>query len=168
MKKCTGTEYDKDHCQVEKMTCEGCYYYKDEISGDDLKLCFIDETKNCAYFTEKEVTEQYGDDWNDVPYEHNAEPPYEYDYNDANYYAENGEYRKIKIAKVFFELPHFYSVPCTGHTNSPFSVETINKGVVAWLWTDNFKLFAGTTLNNFIKTIQDNDGKIYLELEKGE
>lgn len=25
---CTGTDYDRLHCGVEKMGCEGCYYYK--------------------------------------------------------------------------------------------------------------------------------------------
>lgn len=30
MKKCTGTDYDKEHCQVEKMGCEGCDHWKEE------------------------------------------------------------------------------------------------------------------------------------------
>lgn len=30
MKKCTGTNYDREHCEVEKMGCNGCYYYRDE------------------------------------------------------------------------------------------------------------------------------------------
>lgn len=170
MRRCTGTEYDREHCQVEKMTCEGCYYYKEDITKEDLKLCFIDDERNCAYFTEKEVTEQWGDDWDDVPYEHNAGTPYENDYDQPEQGVKNGMgiYPKIKIVKVFFELPNYYNTPHTGYTNSPFSVEMINKGVVAWLWTDDFKLFAGTTMNDFIETIQKNGGKVYLELKKGE
>lgn len=113
------------------------------------KLCFIDE--GWAYFTTKEVTEQWGDDWDDAPYEHNAGTPYEDDDNE--------------IKQIYFELPNYYHVPCTGYTNSPYAVEDINKGVVAWLWTDNFKIFAGTTIEDFIKIIQDNNGKIYAELK---
>ena len=133
----------------------------------NLKLCFIDDEKSCAYFTEKEVTEQWGDDWNDAPYEHNAEPPYEYDYDAPEQGVKNGAgiYPKITIEKIFFELPCYYNVPRTNYLNSPYSVEDINKGVVAWIWTDNFKLFAGTTIEEFIATIQNNGGKIYTELK---
>lgn len=135
----------------------------------DLKLCFIDDERNCAFFTEKDVTEQWGDDWNDAPYEHNAEYPYEYDYDAPEQGVENGRgiYPKITIKRVYFELD-FYNVPRSGYLNSPYSVENINRGVVAWIWNDNFKLFAGTTMEEFIDTIQDNGGKIYVELEKGE
>lgn len=123
-----------------------------------LKLCFIDDEKDCAYFTEKEVTEQWGDDWDDAPYEHNAGTPYEYDYSQP-------EQPKITIKKLYFELPDYYRVPRSGYLNSPYSVEEINKGVIAWLWTDNFKIFAGTTMEEFIKIIQENGGKVYVEKE---
>ena len=76
---CTGSRYDIDHRREEKMSCVDCYHFKESMK--DLKLCFIDNEINCAYFTEKDVTEQWGDDWNDAPYEYNAEPPYEYDYD---------------------------------------------------------------------------------------
>lgn len=64
--------------------------------------------------------------------------------------------------KIYFEL-NDYKVPCSGTTNSPYSVQDINKGVVAWLWTDKFKLFAGATMEEFIDTIKTNGGKIYTE-----
>lgn len=108
-----------------------------------------------------------GDDWNDVPYEHNAGYPYEYDYDAPEQGVENGQgiYPKINIKKIYFELSD-YKVPRSGYLNSPYSVETINKGVVAWIWNDNFKLFAGTTIDKFIETIEDNGGTVWLEKEK--
>ena len=51
------------------------------------KLCFVDSEEWAGdpitlYFTElDDVTEQWGDDWNDRPYEHNAGEPYENDYS---------------------------------------------------------------------------------------
>ena len=38
-------------------------------------LCYVD---GCwAYFTTQRLDHQWGDDWNDAPYEHNAGPPYD-------------------------------------------------------------------------------------------
>lgn len=74
----------------------------------------------------------------------------------------------IKLKTLYFETNDWTEhTPCTDHLNSPYSVENINKGVIAWLWTDNFRLFAGATMEEFIKTIQDNGGTIYTELKKG-
>lgn len=39
------------------------------------RLCYIDGP--WAYFTTQPVAEQWGDDWDDAPYEHNAGDPYE-------------------------------------------------------------------------------------------
>jgi hypothetical protein len=37
-KKCTGTNYDKEHCDVEKYGCEGCGHYKKECENDEQKI----------------------------------------------------------------------------------------------------------------------------------
>lgn len=37
-------------------------------------LCYVDGNK--AWFTTKPLAEQWGDDWDDAPYEHNAGQPY--------------------------------------------------------------------------------------------
>lgn len=116
----------------------------------EFKLCYLDDTKHCAYFTSQNPRQQCGDDWNNVPYEHNAGEPYE---------------DEAFIKKVFFELPTEYKVPCSGYSGSPYSVEEINRGVIAWIWNDKFKLFADTTIEDFIETIQKNEGKVYVELE---
>ena len=39
-------------------------------------LCYIDQMGR-AYFTTQALSKQWGDDWNDAPYEHNAETPYD-------------------------------------------------------------------------------------------
>ena len=30
MKRCTGKEYDREHCQTEKLGCKGCHYFIEE------------------------------------------------------------------------------------------------------------------------------------------
>ena len=40
----------------------------------ELKLCYC--ANNIMYFT-SDMTAQWGDDWDDRPYEHNAGSPYE-------------------------------------------------------------------------------------------
>ena len=37
-------------------------------------LCYVE--RNFAYFTSIPLELQWGDDWNDAPYEHNAGEPY--------------------------------------------------------------------------------------------
>lgn len=133
------------------------------------KLCFVygEDYINygVAYFTDT-FEHQWGDDWDDAPYEHNAETPY-YDWSELIEDNEDIHKRKykhhpIEIKKIYFEL-NDYKVPCSGTQNSPYSVQDINKGVVAWIWTDKFKLFAGATMEEFINAIKENDGKIYTE-----
>ena len=64
--KCTDKE--RESCNVEKMGCVGCHY-------DEYKLCYVDGNK--AWFTNN-FEKQWGDDWNDRPYEHNAGLPYDH------------------------------------------------------------------------------------------
>lgn len=44
-----------------------------------------------------------------------------------------------------------------------FSVKDINKGAVAWIYTENYNIVAGTSMEEFIKVIEEHGGKIYLE-----
>lgn len=63
--------------------------------------------------------DQWGDDWDDAPYEHNAGYPYE----------EDG-YDLIKVPVCF---AYYCKFPCDyGGGNSPFSVDDINSGAVPW------------------------------------
>lgn len=135
------------------------------------KLCYIDDNgysnQGVAYFTDN-LENQWGDDWDDAPYEHNAESPYhewsELIEDNKDISKRKWEHHPINIKKVYFELDD-YKVPCSGYSNSPYSVRDINRGVVAWLWSDQFKLFAGATMEEFIQTIETHGGSVYLKKE---
>lgn len=115
-------------------------------------LCFV---KNCwAYFTNCELSKQWGDDWNDAPYEHNAGEPY----------ADDG----VVITKLAFEADLETPADKAG-LNSQYSVKEINAGAVAWLatssWHDGEKVVisAGTTITRFKELIRKAGGKVYVE-----
>ena len=117
------------------------------------ELCYIDENK--AYFT-SDWENQWGDDWDDVPYEHNAERPY------IHYFKDGIEY-PIELKELYFEFPgKWIKLPCNDFCNSPYSVAMINRGDVAWIRGDTFNILAKTTYEDFIKIVEDNDGVIYL------
>ena len=84
-----------------------------------------------AFFTEVALADQWGDDWDDAPYEYNAEEPY-----DDNY--EGDERKEHLIVKVPFYVRHdgFYvKMPRDyAYDNSPFCVRDINAGAVAWIF----------------------------------
>lgn len=85
-----------------------------------------------AYFTPIPLEDQWGDDWDDAPYEHNAGAPYDHDYGDKR------ERMEIELLEVLFYLPkNGWTVrfPCDyGGGNSPFCVRDINGGAVAWVY----------------------------------
>lgn len=125
----------------------------------DARLCYVEG--DTAYFTTQELSKQWGDDWNDAPYEHNAETPYEphkgHDYKE-------GEPEPWRITTVKFDGP--FVRPCDGFNNSPYSVQQINAGAVAWLVTERWNqkivaIQAGTTLAEFKRKVAEAGGKIY-------
>ena len=126
------------------------------MDKNDYKLCYIEENKNKAYFTNN-FKEQWGDDWNDKPYEHNAGNPYDT-------YWDDDVIRPIDLVAVYFELPNYYSyLPCDNFVNSPYSVDDINKKAVAWIHTEDFNILAETTLKDFKKIIKGHGGIIYVK-----
>ena len=66
-----------------------------------------------------------------------------------------------KILKTFFEVD-LMNEPCDNYTNSPYSVEAINKKTIPWLSSDSISIWAGTTLREFIRIIKKAGGEIYL------
>ena len=129
------------------------------------KLCYIDGNK--AWFTNN-LEKQWGDDWNDVPYEHNAGEPYDY-WNELledneDIFKRKWKHHEIKHKVLYFETEDCNEKkPCDMGT---FSVEDINKKVIAWLHTDKYDIYAGTIYEVFIKVIKDNGGKIFIEHAK--
>ena len=115
-------------------------------------LCYIDQIGR-AYFTTQALSKQWGDDWDDAPYEQNAEIPYEDRYDPP----------KWKITVVAYKH-HKYETPADGV--GCYSVEMINQKNVAWLadvWSSREDalepIFAGTPLSQFIQIIRETGGK---------
>lgn len=127
------------------------------------KLCYVDG--NEAWFT-SDWKNQWGDDWDDRPYEHNAGTPYECYYKDGIGYP-------IQLKKIYFDIPRgTVKEPNYGLINSPYSVQDINNHRVAWLTIDSYDkdpiyIFAGTSYTNFIRQIEGLGGTIYVPKKKG-
>lgn len=119
----------------------------------EYKLCYIDENK--AWFTD-DFENQWGDDWNDRPYECNAGEPYDSWYKD-------GKKHKINHKTLYFETTEWETKPCN---MGSFSVEDINKKAVAWIHTDDFNILAGTTYEDFIEIIEKHGGQVYVPRNK--
>lgn len=123
------------------------------------KLCYVEG--NFAYFTTQELSEQQGDDWDNVPYENNAGEPY--------YPKEGDDWEILKVAyEGKFYLPHEeFSIGC--------SVEHINSGIIAWLSTSKYEtpehgyisIPAGVPLYEFIELIKKGGGQVYIPLKEG-
>ena len=108
-----------------------------------------------------------GDDWDDRPYECNAGYPYnswsELIEDNEDIWKRKWKGHPIKHKTLYFDIDDWSEKkPCD---MGSFSVEDINKQAIAWIHTDNFNIFAGTTYENFIDIIEHNGGKIYLEKE---
>ena len=105
-----------------------------------------------AYFTPISLDKQWGDDWNDAPYEHNAGVPYD-DYYDGD------ERVETEIIVVPFYIPHDgWTVRLPedyGGGNSPFAVEDINGGAVAWIYDglSRTAINAGSTPAEFFEKV---------------
>lgn len=110
------------------------------------RLCFI--KGNVLYFTDN-FEKQWGDDWDDAPYEHNAEGPYEYEDGWPEYKNEHrGHIRYIWYIPKSCDLQEAYL------RHQDISVEEINKGIVPWLtngWNGKQGLYAGATMEEALK-----------------
>lgn len=120
-----------------------------------------------AYFTPKHLDEQWGDDYNDIPYEHNAGIPYDdlvletRETPEGLHIATKIEYYNI-IVVPFCVRSYSYHLPKDyGGYNSPFSVDMINAGAVAWIYDASesgkiknmTSIHAGCKLDEFIEKL---------------
>ena len=90
----------------------------------------LNEKELMAYFTPVPLDEQWGDDWDDAPYEHNAGTPYD------NIWVDDVR-TEIEILQVPFAVKSYnFSLPndFAYGGNSPFAVADINHGAVAWIY----------------------------------
>lgn len=122
------------------------------------RLCFV--KGSWAYFTTRPIDQQNGDDWDDAPYEHNAGEPYGFSEHDAKQGKE-----PWTITIVAWRGP--LEQPCSNFCNSPWSVDQINAGVVAWLATSTWHtgpkvaIHAGVTIDEFRRLIRKGGGSVY-------
>lgn len=90
----------------------------------------LNEKEFMAYFTPASMDEQWGDDWDDAPYEHNAGIPYD------DLWV-NDKRVEIEILQVPFAIKSYnFRLPndMGFGGNSPFAVADINHGAVAWIY----------------------------------
>jgi hypothetical protein len=139
----------------------------------NFKLCMIDR-HGFAYFTTKELSKQWGDDWNDAPYEHNAGTPYEptiFYYSDGRREKDPRDWNedgtpKWEIYKVAYDYCGA-ETPGDMGPNSRYSVEMINNKLTPWLMKYPDKaLFAGASVDEFVTFIEECGGTVYLPKEK--
>jgi hypothetical protein len=120
-------------------------------------LCYVNG--RYAYFTTQPINEQWGDDWNDAPYEHNAGDPY--------YYVKGFRESETPWEVVVIRFDGPYETPGErANGNSQWSVEDINRRYVAWLIPTNEDvepIFANTPIDMFKKMVKQAGGKIYIE-----
>ena len=123
----------------------------------NLKLCFV--KRNFAWFTSCPLSHQWGDDWDDSPYEYSAGEPY------AHHETKDGDKQDHAVVKIYWEAP--YVTPDALDEKSKWSVKSINRGNVPWLsassWSDLElpPIHSGTSLEDFIKHIQASGGEVF-------
>lgn len=118
---------------------------------DEPVLCYVNGQR--AFFTTQPLESQWGDDWNDAPYEHNAGSPY------APSWIDKRDKKPLwEIHSVLFcsELV----TPDYEAWNSPYSVQDINAGNIPWLREaddtsagEHIRIYAGCTLTDFRRLI---------------
>lgn len=132
------------------------------MNPEEFQLCYVE--RGFAWFTSCPLDSQWGDDWDDAPYEHNAGHPY------PHHYEGTGKDRKPVdhvLYKVAWEGP--WETPDAHATNSRWSIQMINRGAVAWLvpeaWlthSDDLRpIPAGTTLAKFHELVKLGGGEVY-------
>ena len=129
------------------------------------KLCYAEH--NNAWFTSLPLNEQYGDDWGDRPYEHNAGRPCWHRYNECGLRVEDPE----QLFVLYFDGP--FDLPCDGVTNSRYSVVDINNKQVPWLkqdlWSDEqgppVMIWAGSSVAEFCNLVEQAGGVVYVAVQ---
>lgn len=127
----------------------------------DARLCYVSR-HGCAYFTTRDIADQIGDDWNDVPYEHNAGDPYPWDP------AALRKEPRYSLWRVDFLCGHLLA-PCEAGRRwaEGWSVDDINTGVIAWLQSpthrplgERVRVYAGDSFSVFARAVGLEGGRV--------
>jgi hypothetical protein len=119
------------------------------------QLCYIKD--NWAYFTTAKADVQWGDDWNDAPYECNAGTPYEWHENDGARGIPKWEIRKVAFDGDL-------EPPC--EFGLSLSVQQITMGAAPWLSTPRWcsqqvYIPAWSTYEDFCELVEKAGGNVY-------
>lgn len=127
----------------------------------DAVLCYVAD--GIAYFTTQSLEKQTGDDWDDAPYEHNADPPYE-----PHYPCDRWSIYEVRYEEVDGLHTPAEDSGDAYYGNSRYSVDAINAGAVAWLtnaiggYEPLVVVKAGATLVEFCGLIERAGGHVVL------
>lgn len=175
------TEYDLAVDPFRKFKVEYCDYpHPDYLAG----------YTHYFYFTDN-MQEQWGDDWDDAPYEHNAGGPYDHEtniicipvkltYKYLESLISNDEDPKNKnlFNRLLKKYPQYNNCelrfPCDNQYNSPFSVDAINHGLVAWLFfarydyniKESVAIYGGDSIKDVEKKLKKIDKILKRKIEK--
>lgn len=95
-----------------------------------LQLCYVDD--NIMYFT-TDMENVRGDDWDDSPFQHNADPPYD----------------RFVFKKICFEGS--WEVDKASDRGGSYNVYDINRGALPWLYQEDAgALMGGTSYSDCI------------------
>lgn len=106
-----------------------------------MRLCYVKEP--WVYFTDDDLTQQWGDDWNDCPHQTNAGPPY----------GHNARILKVAVDGV------------EGPPLEPYrSVEEINAVRDYWLYGGDTGICrAGDSLRQVVTAVRRHGGSVYMD-----
>ena len=119
------------------------------------RLCFV--RSPWAFFTCQPLERQWGDRWEEVPYERHAGHPY--------------DDRPDQILKVAFDGPLL--TPDAGYDGQALSAYEINRGDAPWLRTEPYaggaplSVMAGATLESFVESVELAGGHVFAPLGWG-
>ena len=110
-----------------------------------------------AYFTPLDLSEQWGDDWNDAPYDCNAGVPYdeitlETEERDGLRFATKR--KEYTILMIPFSVGNKCSFPSEYGYNTPFCVQDINNTAVAWMYNGKDVIHAGVNPYEFVEKLK--------------
>lgn len=115
-----------------------------------------------AYFTSCSINDQWGDDWDDSPYQDNAGEPYD-DIHDNSIFESISKYtvsyqNDYDVLRVRFVIKSYFCKFALDFAN--LSVIDINKGAAAWIFEPgnsnqlkSIAIYGGCTAEEFIKNI---------------
>lgn len=125
-----------------------------------LHLCFVQD--NWAFFTSLPLAEQWGNDWDDKPYQHSAGRPY------GPKEAKSVVGRDWELVQVAWDAD--LDEACEGDNwERVLSVQQVNAGAVPWLRTSRYwrgdkgaiEIWAGVSLEDFVTLIRAAGGDVW-------